>query len=70
MTLTQLCYVRIDVEAGDESITSLQFVSSGTGESIFYDHVAINPASVPEAATLLLMGLGLAGLGFTRQKRG
>ena len=36
---------------------------------IGYDNITFNTASVPEASSIILLGLGLVGLGFTRRKK-
>ena len=48
------------------------YVDSGTpgiGQHWAMDNIVINENSVPEPATLAILGLGLAGVGFIRRKK-
>jgi len=42
---------------------------AGLGDGMVFDNFTYDTASVPEASSILLLGLGLAGLGFTRRKK-
>ena len=52
------------------SVTFNGFGNTGSGENFFrLDNLNVAANSVPEPASLLLLGLGLAGIGFTKKKK-
>jgi hypothetical protein len=55
----------------DQAETSLMFSAVGTSDSFggYLDNVSLTASPVPEPATMLLFGVGLAGLAGTQLRR-
>lgn len=59
-------YLKIETDPG-EIITAVGFdLTPYSTDGVFFDHIAVDP--VPEPATMLLLGSGLAGLAGIRRK--
>ncbi len=67
-TLTSFSLAQTIANLGDYDVIALGFIMGGTSGARFIDNIDLN-APVPEPSTLLLLGCGLAGLGFYARKR-
>lgn len=59
----------ISIVGGGGNFNSTQVTTAGCGATVVYNYHTAPPPSVPEPATLGLLGLGLLGLGAMRRRK-
>ncbi len=67
-TLTSFSISQTIANIGNYDVLAMGFIMGGTTGNRFIDNINLN-APVPEPSTFLLLGCGLAGLGFYARKR-
>lgn len=60
--------MQLTLNTGTVDVTSFAANIENSGSGIV-DSVTLIPSAVPEPATLALLGLGIAGIGFARRRR-
>lgn len=57
------------VFSGFSNLTSFDISAASNGNNLAMDNIVLNTATVPEPISIVLLGLGLAGIGFSRKKK-